>query len=165
MRLLGKRGFTLLEVMISLSIVSLIFLVLLSGLFFVNKTEEKMRKNQMNVYDERYLVTFFQKQILNSEQIIIYNQRVYLQDLESPEAYYNYYESTSQMLRRYKVLNNEKMTSIGPGGNSQFSEKIKGFSMTKGSETSLVIRYQVERNQEMITREVKIQHGRPIIEK
>lgn len=80
----------MIEVLTALVVISMVLSLLLSGLIYVNTIDKKMAIDQKLFYNERYLNLYFQKQILRSEKIYVKNNRVYLQDLESPE-HYNYY--------------------------------------------------------------------------
>lgn len=151
-------GFSLIEILTSLMIVSLVLGLLLSGLIFVNTVDKKAQINQKLFYSERYLNLYFQKQILKSEKIYFKNNRIYLQDLESPDRYYNYYRYSNGFLRRYKVYKNG-LNPIGTGGNSQFADNIRSFSLTLGPNNEIILKYSLIIEGEIYQRETTIMHG------
>ncbi|WP_414733508.1 prepilin-type N-terminal cleavage/methylation domain-containing protein [Acetobacterium carbinolicum] len=158
---MGPSGFSLIELLTSLMVMSLLLGLLLSGLIYANTINKKAETNQKLFYTQRYIELYFQKQILRSEKIVFKNNRVYLQDLESPESYYNYYRYSSGFLRRYKVYKNG-LTSIGSGGNSQFIDGISSFSMTLGANQEIVIKYSLVVDGSIYDRETTISHGRMV---
>ena len=97
-----NEGFSLIEVLTALVVISMVLSLLLSGLIYVNTIDKKMAIDQKLFYNERYLNLYFQKQILRSEKIYVKNNRVYLQDLESPE-HYNYYQAIANLPIRYSL--------------------------------------------------------------
>lgn len=155
-------GFSLIEVLTSLLVISLVLGLLLSGLIFVNTIKEKTRINQKLFYNERYINLYFQKQVLKSEKIYFQNNRVYLQDLENPDLYYNYYQYSNGFLRRYKVYK-DGLNPIGKGGNSQFADNIQSFSLTLGSNQEILLKYTFAIDGEIYHRETTILHGRTVV--
>jgi len=160
-RFIKNEGFSLIEVLTSLMVISLVLGLLLSGLIFVNTINKKAEVNQKLFYTERYLNLYFQKQILRSEKIYFKNNRIYLQDMESPDLYYNYYQYSNGFLRRYKVYKNG-LTSIGSGGNSQFTNGVQSFSMTLGSNHEILMKYSLVVDGTIYNRETTISHGREV---
>lgn len=154
-------GFSLIEVLTSLMIVSLVLGLLLSGLIYTNIISQKAETNQKLFYTERYLELYFQKQVLKSEKIYFKNGRVYLQDLESPDLYYNYYLYSSGYLRRYKVYK-DGLNLIGKGQSSQFADGIQYFSMTLGSHQEIILKYHLAIDGTIYCRETTISHGRTV---
>ncbi|WP_373483451.1 prepilin-type N-terminal cleavage/methylation domain-containing protein [Acetobacterium sp.] len=154
-------GFSLIEVLISLMVISLVLGLLLSGLIYVNMISKKTETNQKLFYSERYLNLYFQKQILRSDKIYFKNNRVYLQDMESPDLYYNFYQYSNGFLRRYKVSKNG-LTPIGSGGNSQFADNIQSFSMTLGPNHEILLKYSLAVEGKIYYRETTISHGRVV---
>ncbi|HAZ06861.1 MAG TPA: hypothetical protein DCY58_12790, partial [Acetobacterium sp.] len=80
----NDRGFSLIEVLTALMVISLVLGMLLSGLIYINTISNQAKINQELYYNERYIALYFQKQVLKSEKIYYKNNRIYLQDLESP---------------------------------------------------------------------------------
>lgn len=154
-------GFSLIEVLTSLMVISLVLGLLLSGLIFVNTINKKTQINQKLYYSERYLNLYFQKQVLKSEIIYSGNNRIYLQDMESPELYYNYYQYSNGFLRRYKVYK-DGLNPIGIGGNSQFADNIQSFSLTLGPNKEILLKYSLAIDGEIYQRETTINHGRVV---
>lgn len=159
-KLSESAGFSLIELLTSLLVVLLVLSMLLSGIIFMNTVENKAEINQALGYNERYLNLYFQKQILQSEVIYIRNNRVYLQDLESPNDYYNYYQYSNGLLRRYKV--DKKNLNPILGGSSQFAENFRSFSLTAGSNREMVLKYSLEYHGKVYFREMTIIHGRSV---
>jgi prepilin-type N-terminal cleavage/methylation domain-containing protein len=157
-----NEGFSLIEVLTSLMVISLVLGLLLSGLIFVNTIKEKTQINQKLFYSERYLNLYFQKQILKSETIYYRSNRIYLQDLENPDRYYNYYQYNNGFLRRYKVYKND-LNPIGTGGNSQFADNIKSFSLTLGPNKEILLKYTLAIDGEIYHRETTFKHGRTVV--
>lgn len=156
----GTAGFSLIELLTSLAVVLLVLSMLLSGIIFMNTVKDNAEINQALGYNERYLNLYFQKQILQSEVIYIKNNRVYLQDLESPNDYYNYYLYSNGLLRRYKVDKNNLSPILG--GSSQFADNFRSFSLTAGSNHDMVLKYSLEYQGKVYFREVTIIHGRNV---
>lgn len=155
-------GFSLIEVLTSLLVISLVLGLLLSGLIFVNTIKEKTRINQKLFYNERYLNLYFQKQVLKSEKIYFRSNRVYLQDMENPDLYYNYYQYSNGFLRRYKVYK-DSLNPIGKGGNSQFADNIQSFSLTLGPNQEIILKYSLAIDGVVYCRETTIKHGRTVV--
>lgn len=60
-----NEGFSLIEVLTALVVISMVLSLLLSGLIYVNTIDKKMAIDQkLFTYNERYLNLYFQKQIL-----------------------------------------------------------------------------------------------------
>lgn len=157
-----NEGFSLIEVLTSLLVISLVLGLLLSGLIFVNTIKEKTQVNQKLYYSERYLNLYFQKQVLKSETIYYGYNRIYLQDLENPDLYYNYYQYSNGFLRRYKVYK-DGLNPIGSGGNSQFADNIQSFSLTLGPNKEILLKYTLAIDGEVYRRETTIKHGRTVV--
>lgn len=160
-KVLNNKGFSLIELMTALMVISLVLVILLSGLSFVNVVKQKAEINQKYFYNERYLNLYFQKQILESERIILKSNRVYLQDLESPDKYYNYYQYSNGLLKRYKVYE-KSFNSIGSGGTSQFADNIEFFSLSLGGNDAVVLEYILSIDGKTFQRETTIQHGKTV---
>lgn len=156
-----NAGFSLIEVLTSLMVISLVLVMLLSGMFYLNTISKKAETNQKLFYTERYLNLYFQKQILRSEKIYLKNNRIYLQDMENPELYYNFYQYSNGFLRRYKVREN-KLSSIISGGNSQFADGIQSFTMTLGPNYEILLKYSLAVEGKIYYRETTISHGREV---
>lgn len=161
-KMINKWGFSLIEVLTSLMVISLVLTMLLSGLIFVNTVNAKAKVNQKLFYSERYINLYFQKQILKSEVIYSKLNRIYLQDLENPDSYYNYYQVNNGFLKRYKVYKNS-LTSIGLGGTSQFADNIQCFSLILGPHNEILLKYTLSIDGESYQRETTIQHGRVVV--
>lgn len=155
------KGFSLVEMIIALAVISLVFGLLLSGLFFGNLVNHKAKISTKLFHDQRYLNLYFQKQILESEKIYFKEGRVYLQDLESPDQYYNYYRNVNGLLRRYKVYKGT-LTTIGSGGNSQFADSITNFSLSLAPDDAIILRYTLTYEGESVERETIIEHGKTV---
>ncbi|MBC3887202.1 prepilin-type N-terminal cleavage/methylation domain-containing protein [Acetobacterium paludosum] len=160
-RLDHNKGFSLIEVITALMVISLVLVMLLSGLIFVNSIDQKAETNQKVSYNERYLNLYFQKQVLESERIIVKSDRIYLQDLENPDLYYNYYQFRNGFLRRYKVYKGS-LNSIGSGGNSQFTDNVQAFSLSLGPNNEIVLEYTLSVDGENFYRKTTIRHGKTV---
>ncbi|MBU4539783.1 MAG: prepilin-type N-terminal cleavage/methylation domain-containing protein [Firmicutes bacterium] len=158
---ISEKGFSLIELLTSLMVVTLLLGLLLSSMIYLNTINKKAETNQKLCYNQRYIELYFQKQILRSEKIVLKNNRVYLQDIESPDSYYNYYQYSNGFLRRYKVYKNS-LTSIGSGGNSQFLDGISSFSMTLGANQEILLKYSLVIDGVSYYRETTILHGRMV---
>ena len=160
-KLFNEDGYSLIEAIMALMVISLVLVMLLSGLVFVNSIHDKAQINQKVAYNERYLNLYFQKQVLKSERVIVKHNRVYLQDLDSPDSYYNFYQYSNGFLRRFKVDNTE-FNLIGGGENSQFSDNIQSFSLTLGSHNEIVLKYTLAVDGQTYQRKTTIQHGKTV---
>ncbi|MBK5243507.1 MAG: type II secretion system protein [Eubacteriaceae bacterium] len=160
-----SMGFSLIEVITSLAVISLVFIMLLSGLFFANTANKKAHSNQKIYRDERYLNLYIQKQVLESEKIIFNAETgiVYLRDLETPDLYYNYYTNSNGLVYRIKVKKATLM-DIG-GGKSQFADSIQDFSLSLTPDNAVVLRYTLSYAGETIQRETIIQQGKTVEER
>lgn len=154
-------GFSLIEVLTSLMVISLVLGLLLSGLVYANTLNKKTATNQKLFYSERYIELYFQKQVLKSEKIYFKNSRVYLQDLESPDLYYNYYLYSNGYLKRYKVYK-DGLNLIEKGQTSQFIDGIEYFSMTLGPDNEIILKYRLVVDGKSYYRETTIAHGRMV---
>lgn len=154
-------GFSLIEVLTALMVISLVLMMLLSGLIYVNTVSKKAETNQKLFYSQRYIELYFQKQVLSSEKIYFKNNRVYLQDLENPDEFYNYYRYSVGYLRRYKVYK-DGLNPIGKGQSSQFSDGIEYFSMTLGDNQEIILKYSLVVEGTVYYRETTISHGRVV---
>lgn len=156
-----KDGFSLIEVLTALMVISLVLMMLLSGLIYINTISKKAETNQKLFYSQRYIELYFQKQVLSSEKIYFKNNRVYLQDLENPDEFYNYYRYSVGYLRRYKVYK-DGLNPIGKGQSSQFSDGIEYFSMTLGANQEIILKYSLVVEGTVYYRETTISHGRVV---
>lgn len=161
-----NKGFTLIEVMMTLGVISLVFIMLLTGLFFTNTANKKARMNQKIFRDERYINLYIQKQVLESEKIIFKDGTVYLRDPEKsedtpPKWYYNYYTNNNELVYRKKVKE-ETLRDIGSGGTSQFAEGIHDFSLTLGPNNTILLSYSLSIEGEMIRKGTTIQYGKTV---
>jgi competence protein ComGC len=156
-----QKGYSLLEAIIALLVIALVLVTLLSGLVFVNSIHQKAQVNQKVAYNERALNLYFQKQVLKSERIVSKLGRVYLQDLESPDYYYNFYRCQNGLLRRYKV-DKTNFYLIGSGENSQFSDSIQSFSLSLGVHNEIVLAYTLVVDGQTYQRKTTIWHGKTV---
>jgi len=156
------RGFSLIEVITALAVIALVFMMLLSGLFFANAINKKDRIKQEIFYEERFLNLYFQKQILESERIILKSGRLYLQDLET-HSYYNYYGMTNGIIKRHKVYA-ANLTTIGSGESSQLADNIMNFSIAldPATDNAIIIKYTLAYEGGTYERETTIQHGKVV---
>ncbi|KNZ41430.1 prepilin-type N-terminal cleavage/methylation domain-containing protein [Acetobacterium bakii] len=160
---LGKiknGGFSLIEMITVLTVIALVFMMLLFGLFFSNTINTKARINQEIFNEERFLNLYFQKQILESRRIIVKSDRLYLQDLETPN-YYNYYIMSNGMIKRYKVYETN-LSTIGTGASSQLADNIKNFSISldPAAAAVIILKYTLSYEGETYEREITIEHGK-----
>ena len=159
-----NKGFSLIEVLITFSVIALVFSMLLSGLVFTNTVNKKVQGDQKIFRDERYINLYIQKQILESEQIIFKKETgtVYLQDLETPELY-NYYRSSHGIVYRIKVRK-DTLKDIGMGGTSQFADSIPNFSLLLEPDDAIHLDYTLSYAGKTIRRETIIQPGKTVKE-
>jgi len=161
-----NKGFSLIELLMTLGVISLVFIMLLTGLFFTATANKKAQINQKMFRDERYLNLYIQKQILESDKIIYKGGIVYLRDPEKsedvpPKWYYNYYTNSNGLVNRKKVKG-DTLKDIGAGGSSQFAEGIQDFSLSLAPNNAIVLRYTLSFSGETIQRETIIQHGKTV---
>lgn len=121
-------GYTLVELIVALSVIAMVLTLSLSTLAFFNRVSLTFHGGEEGEESFRAMHLYFQKQIERSEKIYLKNGQVYLQDMESPKTYYNYYTLKSQMIYRNKARTSDLMT-IGSGSTSQFSSGIESFSL------------------------------------
>ncbi|MGV8907170.1 MAG: type II secretion system protein [Acetobacterium sp.] len=155
-----NNGFSLIEVLMTLSVMALVFSMLLSGLVFTNTANKKARGDQKIFNDERYINLYIQKQVLESQEIYLNEQTgtVYLQDLETPDLY-NYYKNSNGIVYRVKVKKST-LKDIGMGGTSQFADNIQDFSLTLEPDNVIHLGYTLSYAGETIQRETIIQYGK-----
>lgn len=123
----NDRGFTLIETVQALMLFSLIALLALSTLFFFNTLKEKSGSQMSSdrAFEKAHL--FFQKQIECSEKIYIFENTVYIQDMESPQYYDCYERNEENVLLRIKC--DEDLNKIKNGAYSQFISGVSDFSL------------------------------------
>ena len=122
-----NKGFTLIELIISFSLILIIISGLFSYFFFQYGTYERLYRELSSLEKLRFFTTHLEKQIGETSMIYMVNDRIYLKDLESPE-YYNYYNLTGNML--YKIKTDCHLKDIGQGGKSQMVNQVDTFSLS-----------------------------------
>ena len=119
-----KKGFTLMEVITTLAVTSMITVLCLSAVSFLNVFTAKVADPSSADSQFRSIHVFLQKQIETSDTIRIHNGQVYLRDMESSQ-YYNHYGYIQKVLYRYKSDN--ALIDIGPGDKSQLGISLDSF--------------------------------------
>jgi len=162
-----NKGFSLIELLMTLGVISLVFIMLLTGLFFTATANKKAQINQKIFRDERYLNLYIQKQVLESDEIFVKNGTVYLRDPEKsedipPKWYYNYYTNSNGLVNRKKVKG-DTLKDIGAGGSSQFAEGIQDFSLSLDGNSAIVLSYTLTYAGKEIQRETTIQYGKTVV--
>lgn len=122
-----NKGFTLVELMISLFLMTLVIGTLFQHFYFQYNSYENLYKDIATMEKLRFLSIQLEKQISNTPRIYVVNGTVYLRDVETPE-YYNYYTLTNKILYKTKTYSNLK--DIGLGSKSQMANKVDSFFMT-----------------------------------
>lgn len=122
-----RKGFTLIEVLISMAFIVIILSLLLSTFQFQYDTYENLYDATSGVDNLRFLSSTIETQIRATPTIYVLNNCVYLKDLETPE-YLNYYTLSNGMVFKTKV--DKYLDSIGLGSTSQISEKLDAFILT-----------------------------------
>lgn len=163
-----NRGFSLIEVLMTLGMMAMVFSMLLSGIVFTNTANKKAQGDQKIFRDERYINLYIQKQILESEKIFFQKETgiIYLRDPERsedtpPKWYYNYYKNKNQLVYRIKVKE-DTLRDIGMGGTSQFADSIQDFSLSLGPDNAILLSYTLSYDGKTIHKETIIQHGKTV---
>ncbi len=162
-----KGGFTIIEVIVTLMVMGLVFLIILPGFYTNHIISEKGLINRQHGAIQRQFNLFFRKQIYQSDCIYVQEGRVYLRDLETPD-YYNTYTFKGGLLMRYKFKkkyeNNEfkRLVSIGLGSTSQFEKGLTAFSLDLLDQDHLLVSYQLEGDEN--TYEIQVEHGKKVID-
>lgn len=126
----NKKGFTLVETLITLLILGLVAALSLSTLSFFTQISDFStgRKESDRKFEKIHL--FLQQQIDRTEKVYVKNGVVYLQDWDDKKkGYYNKYvlEKTG-MLFRYKV-DGSKFRNV-QGSPNEFEYGLSSFSLT-----------------------------------
>lgn len=126
------RGYTLTELLIALSITALVSFLSVSLLIFFNRINSETY-NDVYYFEQEYqhIMAYLQKQIEHSEYIYVKDGRIYLQDLESGERYYNYFTADRNTKILYRIKTDRTtLKSIGSGSTGQFSSPVEEFIFT-----------------------------------
>ncbi|MPW25126.1 prepilin-type N-terminal cleavage/methylation domain-containing protein [Alkalibaculum sp. M08DMB] len=121
-----RKGFTLVELIISLALLIIVLTTLLFTFKFQYDTYDKLYTDTYNAENLRYLSITLERQIRATPIIFIVNDRIYLKDLESPE-YFNYYSLNNSIL--FKTKTDKALNSIGQGSTSQIAADIDFFAL------------------------------------
>lgn len=122
-----NKGFTLIELIVSLLLMTLILGTVFHYFYFQYNTYENLYSDIASMEKLRFLSIQLEKQICNTPRIYVVGVTVYLKDIETPE-YYNYYTLANKIL--YKTKTNSDLKDIGLGSKSQIANKIDTFFMT-----------------------------------
>lgn len=121
-----KKGFTLIELIISMSLILMILTMVLFTFKFQNDTYNKLYESTYNRENLRFLSIILETQVRATPKMYILNDQIYLKDLESPQ-YYNYYTLNNRMVMKTKT--DKYLDSIGLGSTSQIAGDIDEFSL------------------------------------
>ncbi|WP_303861089.1 PilW family protein [Alkalibaculum bacchi] len=122
-----NKGFTLIELIISLFLMTLILGAVFHHFYFQYSSYENLYGDITSMEKLRFLSIQLEKQICNTPRIYVVEGTVYLRDIETPE-YYNYYTLTNKIL--YKTKTHSDLKDIGLGSKSQIANKIENFFIT-----------------------------------
>src|SRR5690554_298649 len=101
----NEKGVTLIELIIVIALIGLIGSVV-GSLFLTGIRSFNTADEQVESYSSGRLAYLnLERQIKRSEEIFIKDDKVYIQDLETPE-YYNYYIIAGTQIKKYKVNKN-----------------------------------------------------------
>jgi prepilin-type N-terminal cleavage/methylation domain-containing protein len=129
----SNAGYTLVEVIIALAVITLVAALSLSTLSFFSGMVRRFSAQGSRDDEFRKMHLFFQKQIEKSDYLYIKDGNLYLQDMENPTKYYNYYQlnTGSGIIYRYKAAYGT-LQNIGLGETSQFSSAATQFGLQAG---------------------------------
>lgn len=121
-----NKGFSLIELLVGMLLLSLAWSMAIGILGNQFKMVHGLT-NQMDVETTvRHTMILLERQLEQSDRIIVENGTLYLRDLENP-AYLNYYSLEGIYLHKNKVY--ENLRSIGLGSKSQMAYPITTFQM------------------------------------
>lgn len=157
-----QKGFSVIEYVIVLGFCIIITSIIFQ-LFDLGSKSYQKSIDQIEVGTSiRYPYIFLEKQIKSSDEIIVKDGIVYLQDLESPDSYYNYYELKNNLIYRYKV-NPTTLIPISLGGISQFAINIQSFSLVYNHDNILSLNIIAQKQGDSVDMKTDIRVGCPII--
>ncbi|QSX08648.1 prepilin-type N-terminal cleavage/methylation domain-containing protein [Alkalibacter rhizosphaerae] len=120
------KGYSLIELLIGMLLLSLAWSMAMGILGNQLKTVRALT-NRMDVETNvRHTMILLERQLEQSDRIIVENGTMYLRDLENP-VYLNYYSLEGIYLHKNKVY--ENLRSIGLGSKSQMAYPITSFQM------------------------------------
>jgi len=122
-----KKGFTIIELSISMALITLILAALLFTFKFQYDTYDKLYHVTSSSDNLRYLSIVLETQIRTTPILYSIDGCIYLKDLESPE-YFNTYTLNDRMV--YKIKTDADLVSIGSGSTSQMTWNVDCFYLT-----------------------------------
>ncbi len=137
----NEKGVTLIELIIVIALIGLIGIVV-GSMFFTGIRSFNTADEQVASYSSGRLAYLnLERQMKRSEEIFIKDDKVYIQDLETPQ-YYNYYILVGSQIKKYKV-NKGDLEHIESGYASQFAENIKEFELVKAEDSENIFKLRI----------------------
>ena len=138
----NDKGVTLIELLTAIAIIGLVSVVI-SSMFIFGIKSYNVAEQQIESYSSGRLAYLnLERQIKRSEIILIKDDIVYIQDLESPAKYYNYYILADSQIKKCKV-DRDNLAHIPYGYKSQFAKNIADFELIKIKESKNIFRLKI----------------------
>jgi len=126
-----NHGYTLVEVIVALSIMGMTLTLALSTFTFTIKLRDTLDARLFLNQEQRNMMLFFEKQILYSEKIFIKGDIVYLHDVEN-KAYYNQYLITENIYTTEKRVSRRKVIITKRGEQYFYEGMVNSAQFTTG---------------------------------
>ena len=125
-----EAGITLIECIVSLAVIVMVGTLSVSSLAFFNRLTNGSKDQFEADATFRRIHLYIQKQIDRSDSIYVFNNCLYLIDLENSEKYMNYYKynEENKILYRRKAYR-KTLNDIGLGESSQLAKNVNAFSL------------------------------------
>lgn len=138
----SNKGVTLIELLITMAIIAMVTMITIS-IFLIASKSYHIAEQQVESYSSgRMAYLNLERQMKKSEKIFIKDNIIYIEDLENPHKYYNYYTLVGTQIKRHKVKK-ESLVRIPNGCTSQFAENIAAFELTKTQENKNTFRLKI----------------------
>jgi len=137
-------GYALLELLISLAVGALLLTILGGMATSTLRMEEKLNADDKTRQNSRRAYTYFQKQILSADKVIVHEGQVYIQDMDSVNLYYNLYTLNAEgVVYRLKYREkSEGLINIGSGQTSHLIDEVENFECQFLPPKSIALRIQ-----------------------
>lgn len=160
-----QRGVTLVELLIVLALIGMIMGVVYS-MFFSGLRSFHTADEQVESYSSgRMAFMNIERQIKSSEEIFYTSEddTIFLQDLESPNDYYNYYTLVDKILRKNKItIENLQNGTIVPENTYPLAGNIKSFDISQLDDRTFLLQLTSEVNGKELELNSRIRVGVPV---
>lgn len=160
-----QRGVTLVELLIVLALIGMVMSVVYS-MFFSGLRSFHTADDQIESYSSgRMAFMNIERQIKSSEEIFFASDdgTIFIQDLESPGGYYNYFTLVDKSLRKNKItIANLQNGTIVPENTYPLAGNIKSFSISRLDDRTFLLQLTSEVNGKELELKSRIRVGVPV---